>query len=326
MGASLLVAGCGASQGGGPDAGVTDASPVVDTGVDAPVLETSGPVITTLHVHYPAGSHTVTVRGSGGGLDWTTGANAIAAGDVFTYAITSLAAPIEWKPLLDDATWSRGPNYHVMPGQTLDVWPHFDTMTGQVVTLIADFHSAVLSNDRAIYAYLPASYAENTDATFPVVYMHDGQNLWAALPQLAFSGTWNVDTTFDTATEHGACSQSGLAAAGPLSRSAARPRFARAMATVARRASARAHLPRGHRHRRREHVEPHLRVHAHDNRPSTPGGRRRGPLSPDAGHGAQAGHRREAPHRPGPRVDVARGQLTRRPRHRVRRPQVPDCV
>jgi predicted alpha/beta superfamily hydrolase len=39
-----------------------------------------------------------------------------------------------------------------------------------------------------------------------VVYMHDGQNLWAALPQLAFSGTWNVDTAFDTAAASGACS------------------------------------------------------------------------------------------------------------------------
>jgi len=68
----------------------------------------------------------------------------------------------------------------------------------------------VLNDDRAIYAYLPASYTENTDATYPVVYMHDGQNLWAALPQLAFSGTWNVDTTFDTASQTGACSSGGV--------------------------------------------------------------------------------------------------------------------
>jgi predicted alpha/beta superfamily hydrolase len=42
------------------------------------------------------------------------------------------------------------------------------------------------------------------------VYMHDGQNLWAALPQLAFSGTWNVDTAFDTAALSGACSSDGV--------------------------------------------------------------------------------------------------------------------
>jgi predicted alpha/beta superfamily hydrolase len=117
---------------------------------------------------------------------------------------------VEWKPLLDDATWAIGPNYHALPGLTVDVWPHFTSTAGRVSTLFADFHSKVLGDDRAIYEYLPASYAENTDATFPVVYMHDGQNLWAALPQLAFSGTWNVDTAFDVASNVGACSSGGV--------------------------------------------------------------------------------------------------------------------
>ncbi|HEY1551958.1 MAG TPA: alpha/beta hydrolase-fold protein, partial [Kofleriaceae bacterium] len=96
--------------------------------------------------------------------------------------------------------------------------PHFTATAGQVVTLIDDFHSAMLNDDRAIYAYLPASYGENSAATYPVVYMHDGQNLWAALPQLAFSGTWNVDTAFDQASETGTCAGWG---AQPLGGSAA---------------------------------------------------------------------------------------------------------
>jgi predicted alpha/beta superfamily hydrolase len=98
----------------------------------------------------------------------------------------------------------------VAPGQTIDEWPHFITTSGQVETLIASFQSSVLNDTRAIYAYLPASYAENTDATYPVVYMHDGQNLWAALPQLAFATPGNVDTTFDSASNTGACSASPL--------------------------------------------------------------------------------------------------------------------
>jgi predicted alpha/beta superfamily hydrolase len=163
-----------------------------------------------VHVHYPAGSHAVTVRGGAAGLSWTQGQQTTAAGDTFSYTLTGVTAPVEWKPLLDDTTWAIGPNYHVAPGQTVDIWPHFTSTHGQVVTLIADFHSTTLGNDRAIYAYLPASYAENTDATYPVVYMHDGQNLWAALPQLAFSGTWNVDTAFDTASNTGACSSNGV--------------------------------------------------------------------------------------------------------------------
>ena len=39
--------------------------------------------------------------------------------------------------------------------------------------------------------------------------MHDGQNLWAALPELAFGAPWNVDTAFDAAAETGACSTGG---------------------------------------------------------------------------------------------------------------------
>ncbi len=163
-----------------------------------------------VRVHYPAGTHAVTVRGAAGGLSWTQGQPTTASADTFAYTLTGVTAAIEWKPLLDDTTWAIGPNYHVASTQIVDIWPHFTSTSGQVVTLIPTFQSTVLGNTRAIYAYLPASYAENTDATYPVVYMHDGQNLWATLPQLAFGATWNVDTAFDTASEQGACSAGGV--------------------------------------------------------------------------------------------------------------------
>jgi predicted alpha/beta superfamily hydrolase len=199
----------GAVVASSPDAGTpqgTSGSP--DAGSDAGPSLPPGTAI--VRVHYPAGTHTVTVRGAAGGMNWTTGQATTASGDTYSYTLSGVTTPVEWKPLLDDATWALGPNYHVASGQTVDIYPHFTTMTGQVETLIADFHSTILGDDRAIYAYLPASYAENTDATFPVVYMHDGQNLWAALPQLAFSGTWNVDTAFDDASQEGTCSAGGV--------------------------------------------------------------------------------------------------------------------
>jgi predicted alpha/beta superfamily hydrolase len=185
------------------------------TGTTSSVSGTGGSTTTTsssgtgatIRVHYPAGTHSITVRGSGAGLNWSTGQATSVSGDTFTYTLPSISSMIEWKPLLDDATWARGPNYHVSPGQTLDVWPHFTTITGQVQTLIPTFHSSNPAlPDRPIYVYYPPSYYENTDATYPVVYMHDGQNLWAALPSIAFGATWNVDTTFDNAAESGACS------------------------------------------------------------------------------------------------------------------------
>jgi predicted alpha/beta superfamily hydrolase len=231
---SLLVAGCGspATDGASPDAGShppdagTDSRapdgagdhstepPAKDggTALDGPAKDASSipKDEAIVVVHYPAMSHTVTIRGAASGLDWTKGLAMTASGDTFTYTLKSVSGPVEWKPLLDDTTWAIGPNYHALPGQAVDVWPHFFSTAGQVTTLLSDFHSTVLDDDRAIYAYLPASYDENTDATYPVVYMHDGQNLWAALPQLAFSGTWNVDTAFDAASNTGTCSSGGV--------------------------------------------------------------------------------------------------------------------
>ncbi len=202
------------------EAGAADASDASDTASDAPA-DASG-ASTVLRIHYPAGAHSVTIRGSATGLSWTAGQPTMASGNVFSYTLTGLTKPAEFKPLLDDTTWARGPNYHVSPGQTLDVYPHFTTVKGQVTTLVASFHSTVLGNSRAIYAYLPPSYAENTEAKFPVVYLHDGQNLWAALPSIAFGATWNVDTTFDTAAELGACSSASVVGWGaqPLGASA----------------------------------------------------------------------------------------------------------
>jgi predicted alpha/beta superfamily hydrolase len=160
-----------------------------------------------LRVHYPAGAHTLSVRGSTGPLNWDSGQRATAgADDTWTFSTDAITAPTEWKPLLDDATWSRGPNYRVMPGQTVDVYPHFTTTAGRVYQFIPTFHSNALGNDRTVWAYLPPTYLENSRATFPVVYMHDGQNLFD--PALAFGGNeWHVDETMDAAAEDGSIAE-----------------------------------------------------------------------------------------------------------------------
>lgn len=49
--------------------------------------------------------------------------------------------------------------------------------------------SPQLRNRRDVDVYLPASYASGR--RFPVVYMHDGQNL--SDPSKAFAGTWHLD-------------------------------------------------------------------------------------------------------------------------------------
>jgi len=200
----------GGDSGAAVDAG---ANPAQDAGDGGTAADASGGLpqgTAVVRVHYPASTHKIAIRGGAAGLTWTAGTAMAAAGNTFSITLSGITTSLEYKPLLDDTTWAIGPNYHVASGTTVDIYPHFTQMTGQVSTLIASFHSTVLNDDRAVYAYLPASYTENTEATYPVVYMHDGQNLWAALPQLAFSGTWNVDTTFDAASQAGACSTGGV--------------------------------------------------------------------------------------------------------------------
>jgi predicted alpha/beta superfamily hydrolase len=188
-------------------AGCTSASSSSNADGGSDLGDGPGPTLTTLRIHYPAGSHTLALRGDGGGLDWDRGVPVTAgADDTYSVTFSDLAAALQCKPLLDDAVWSRGPNYTIEPGATVDVYPHFTTVHGSVEKLIASFHSTLLGNDRTIWAYLPPSYAENPRARFPVVYMHDGQNLFD--PALAFGGNeWKVDETLDAGAEDGSIAE-----------------------------------------------------------------------------------------------------------------------
>jgi predicted alpha/beta superfamily hydrolase len=61
------------------------------------------------------------------------------------------------------------------------------------------FASAALGTNRTIRIWLPPSYDSSADARFPVLYLHDGQNvLSTAGPHVAFGwGSWDVDLTVE---------------------------------------------------------------------------------------------------------------------------------
>ena len=178
-----------------------DSTPADDARSEATDGATTGK--TRLRVHYPAAGKKLTVRGATAPWSWTTGVAMTDAGDdTFTFETDAITIATEWKPLLEDATWSRGPNYVVKPGQTLDVYPHFTTAVGTVTKKWPAFHSTTLGNDRDVWVYLPPTYLENARVRLPVVYMHDGQNLFDA--SLAFGGNeWKVDETMNAAAEDG---------------------------------------------------------------------------------------------------------------------------
>lgn len=69
------------------------------------------------------------------------------------------------------------------------------------------FHSRFLPDDRDITVYLPPGYDESPDRSYPVLYMHDGQNLFdcAAADAASFAKkrTWQMGEAADAAIRAG---------------------------------------------------------------------------------------------------------------------------
>jgi len=57
-----------------------------------------------------------------------------------------------------------------------------------------DFPSKSLGNTRAVDVYLPPGYDEDADARYPVLYLHDGQNVFDAAAS-SFGVEWRADET-----------------------------------------------------------------------------------------------------------------------------------
>ena len=62
--------------------------------------------------------------------------------------------------------------------------------------------SPQLGNEREILVYLPPSYAASPERRYPVLYMHDGQNLFDEAT--AFAAEWDIDATMEAAAGDGA--------------------------------------------------------------------------------------------------------------------------
>src|SRR6267378_2162541 len=64
------------------------------------------------------------------------------------------------------------------------------------VSIVSDsFAIPRLARTRRVWIYLPPGYATST-RRYPVLYMHDGQNVFDA--RTSFAGEWGVDETLDS--------------------------------------------------------------------------------------------------------------------------------
>lgn len=66
--------------------------------------------------------------------------------------------------------------------------------------VLDNLYSPQLDNRRDILVYLPPSY-DYSERRFPVIYMHDGQNLFDEVT--SFAGEWHVDTTLERLSQEG---------------------------------------------------------------------------------------------------------------------------
>lgn len=74
------------------------------------------------------------------------------------------------------------------------------TAADNVSIMDEDFYIPQLDRNRRIWIYLPPDY-EQSSLTYPVLYMHDGQNLFDAYT--AFAGEWEVDETLNELAAEG---------------------------------------------------------------------------------------------------------------------------
>lgn len=149
----------------------------------------------TIRVHYDVGwGNRIAIRGSKAPLSWTSGQNATwTTGNIWVYSWADSAGDLDLKPLINDSAWSTGANYFVKAGTTVDVYPFFGASTG-TLKKVYNFYSPQFGNYRTLIFYLPPSYYVNTLKRYPVLYAHDGQNLFDA--STSFGGVeWRMDET-----------------------------------------------------------------------------------------------------------------------------------
>jgi len=85
------------------------------------------------------------------------------------------------------------------------------TMNSNVHILDTAFHIPQLNRDRRVWIYLPKNYS-TSKASYPVLYMHDGQNLFDNAT--SFAGEWGVDDAIDSAKKQ--CIVVGIDNGGPV--------------------------------------------------------------------------------------------------------------
>ena len=151
-----------------------------------------------IRVYYPSERGQVVLRTE---LDWGADLSPLLSGESFTEFEIGTDRPYLYvTPCLrtqdDELIWAGGPHSLVLMTAigTRDIYPFFFQTRGGAITEPIEFGSVLLQREHKLRVYLPPGYGENPMRTYPVLYMHDGKNLF--FPEEAFLGReWGVDST-----------------------------------------------------------------------------------------------------------------------------------
>lgn len=154
----------------------------------------------TVRVAYPLANGTIVIRSS---HDWNSDIGPSAVNPertIFEFNLNSERPFLYFKPCIVDQNglhWSIGNNYlAVLNGSVKEIYPHFFSGISSRISDIIQFGSTVLNRQCKLRIYHPPGYDENTLKRYPVIYMHDGSNLF--FPDEAFlSREWQIDETMD---------------------------------------------------------------------------------------------------------------------------------
>jgi predicted alpha/beta superfamily hydrolase len=143
-------------------------------------------------VHYPLERGVIALRTE---EDWERNVDPV-GGDgrsIFEFRLELTRPYLYFKPvLLKDAAprWSVGANHLLLASgrRSRDVYPHFSDDVGCSACALRE------QDGHSFRVFYPPGYAENTLKRYPVLYMHDGQNVF--FPDEAFGGKhWRVAET-----------------------------------------------------------------------------------------------------------------------------------
>jgi len=148
-----------------------------------------------INVFYPADGAKILLRTE---KDWDRNVESTGSDEGRTEFLIETDRPFFYfKPILQrngQPRWSRGENFLAIATSNtpVDIYPYFsDEMHCSVCELMSPLPSGTGAAHR-FRVFLPPGYRENTLKRYPVLYMHDGNNLF--LKEEAFLGnTWRTD-------------------------------------------------------------------------------------------------------------------------------------